>query len=89
MKWLLLPLSVVLAGCQKKPAPAASAPLAGEAYVWQAPDRPGVAQAIEQSKGSIDRLHIRAAELKWNGTRFEIQQPVTRLPAAGSGLVIR
>lgn len=89
MKWLLLPLLVLLAGCQKKPAPATSAPLAVEAYVWQAPDRPGVAQAIEQSKGIIDRLHIRAAELKWNGTRFEIQQPVTKLPAPGCGLVIR
>ncbi|RYD23973.1 MAG: hypothetical protein EOP87_26285, partial [Verrucomicrobiaceae bacterium] len=94
MKWVLLPLLIVLTGCQKKPAPAspaaqAQAHLAVEAYVWQAPDRPGVAQAIEQSKGTIDRLHVRAAELKWNGIRFEIQQPVSSLPAPGCGLVVR
>lgn len=85
----LLPLLILLAGCQKKPAPGPLAPLAVEAYVWQAPDRPGVAQAIGKSKGTIDRLHIRAAELKWDGARFEIQQPVTSLPVPGRGLVVR
>lgn len=85
MRWLL-PLLILLAGCQKKPA---SAPLAVEAYVWQAPDRAEVKAAIARSASTVSRLHIRAAEMKWNGIRFERRQPVTALPAPGCGLVVR
>lgn len=87
MRWLL-PLLFLLAGCKSKPAPPV-APLAMEAYVWQSPDRPEVRAAMTRSIGTVSRLHVRAAELKWSGTRFEIQQPVTTLPTPGCGLVVR
>ena len=84
MKWLALGL-LFMTGCQKPARP----PLTIEAYVWQSPDRPEVRQAIARSPGVVSRLHVRAAELKWTGGRFETRRALTKLPAPGCGLVVR
>lgn len=84
MKWLVLGFLLVV-GCQKL----TRQPLTVEAYVWQAPDRPEVSEAINRSAGIVSKLHIRAAEMKWTGERFTTQRFLTKLPAPGCGLVVR
>lgn len=84
MKWLALGL-LLLASCQKP----VRTSLTVEAYVWQAPDRPEVQQAMKEAAGVISKLHIRAAELKWDGSRFETRRALTNLPSPGCGLVVR
>ena len=84
MKWLALGL-LLLGGCQKTE----RRQLTVEAYVWQSPDRPEVGQAIEKSAGVVSKLHVRAAELKWTGGRFETSRPLTGMPVPGCGLVVR
>lgn len=84
MKWLAL-VFLALTACQK----AARQPLTTEAYVWQAPGRPEVQQAMSRSAGHVSTLHIRAAEFRWDGNRFKIERTLTQLPAPGCGLVVR
>ncbi len=85
MKYLLLTLLLV-AGCRKAPQTVPAI----EAYVWQSPDRPAVVAAIRQAEGSVATLHVRAAELRWNGRAFSIDQPVKKqLPFPGCGVVVR
>lgn len=84
MKGLALGLLLV-AGCQKSAPP----PLTIEAYVWQSPDRIEVKQSMTKATGVVSRLHVRAAEMKWIGGRFETQRTLTKLPAPGCGLVVR
>lgn len=84
MKWLALGF-LLLAGCQKSLRP----PMTVEAYVWQSPDRPEVQQAMAMAAGVVSKLHVRAAELKWTGGRFETRRSLTQLPLPGCGLVVR
>lgn len=86
MKWLAL---VVLAVSACRRETAAPPPLTVEAYVWQDPSRPEVRESVERAAGIVEVLHFRAAELRWNGHRFEIQRTVRSLPAPGCGLVVR
>lgn len=85
MKWLAPALLILLAACQKPARP----PLTVEAYVWQAPHRPEVQKAMTRATGVVEKLHIRAAELRWTGDQFETQRTLTKLPTPGCGLVVR
>lgn len=84
MKWLLLFL-LPLTGCRQE----ARRPLTIEAYVWQAADRPAVVEAITRAQPTVSTFHLRAAELRWTGDRFSIERPLTKLPQAHCGLVVR
>ena len=84
MRWLAFGF-LLLVGCQKP----ARQHLTAEAYVWQSPDRPDVRRSISKAAGVVSKLHVRAAELKWTGGRFEIRRSLTQLPAPGCGLVVR
>lgn len=85
-RWLLS-AALFLTGCREEPSRLAPAI---EAYVWQAPDRPEVVTAMDQSIGTVATLHVRAAELRWNGKAFEIEKRVKdKLPAPACGLVLR
>lgn len=84
MKWLLVAI-IFLTGCHKNP----PARLSMEAYVWQSQERPEVTRAIQTVKSEFDALHIRAAELQWTGSQFEIDRTLTALPATNCGLVVR
>lgn len=80
-------LPFVVPACERPPA---LAPLTVEAYVWQAPGRPGVAEAVEMSREAIGIHHFRAAEFRWTKGGFEAENVVLeRLPAPGAGLVVR
>lgn len=84
MRFLLATI-FLLAGCEK-PAPA---PLGVEAYVWQATEKPAVREAMAESVGGVSRLHVRAAEMRWDGGKFVTQWFVKELPVEGCGLVVR
>ncbi|MES2922688.1 MAG: DUF3142 domain-containing protein [Verrucomicrobiota bacterium] len=84
MKWLAL-ACLWLTACDR----AARPPLTTEAYVWQSPGRPEVRQAITRAAGHVTTLHVRAAELRWTGDRFETERTLTQLPSPGCGLVVR
>src|SRR6478735_5237091 len=69
----LLLLLFLLPACRKespRPVPAI------EAYVWQSPDRPEVAEAIRTAHDTVSIVHVRAAELRWSGGSFDVRQTV-------------
>ena len=84
MKWLAL-VFLALTSCQKP----TRLPLTTEAYVWQSPARSEVREAMTRASGHVATLHIRAAELRWTGERFDIDRVLTKLPSPGCGLVVR
>lgn len=84
MKWLPA-IFLLLAGCKESPL----RPLTIEAYVWQSADKPAVRAAMAISAGLVSRLHVRAAEMRWDGGKFVTQWFVKELPAEGCGLVVR
>jgi hypothetical protein len=85
MKLLLLTL-LLLVGCRKAP----QASPAIEAYVWQNPDRPAVIAAVQEAAGQVATFHVRAAEFRWNGEAFTVDQAVkNQLPYPQCGLVVR
>ena len=84
MKWLAL-VCLSLTACQKP----ARQVLTTEAYVWQSPGRAEVQQAMTRAVGHVATLHIRAAEMRWAGDRFETEHTLTKLPSPGCGLVVR
>ena len=81
----LLAACVCLTGCRKEP----DLPLRVEAYVWQSADKPAVRDAMMKSEDFISRLHVRAAEMRWDGGQFVTQWFVKELPATNCGLVVR
>jgi len=83
--WLLVALLLAAGGCKKAPVQ----PLSSEAYVWQSADKPAVREAMAQSKEIVSQIHVRAAEMRWNGETFVTQWFVKLLPVEGCGLVIR
>lgn len=86
-RWLIPLLIFSLTACRKEPPRPAPAI---EAYVWQSPSRADVVAAIRQSHGTVATLHVRAAEMRWNGKAFETTQAVKGpLPEPGCGLVLR
>lgn len=84
MKWLAL-IFLVLTACQKPTRQS----LTIEAYVWQSPGRLEVQQSMTRAAAHVSSLHVRAAEMRWNGDRFEIERTLTQLPSPGCGLVVR
>jgi hypothetical protein len=84
MKWLPA-FFFLLASCKEAPLP----PLSVEAYVWQAADKPAVRAAMAESEGLVSLLHVRAAEMRWDGGKFVTHWFVKSLPAKGCGLVVR
>jgi len=90
---LLAGVAALLAvvGCRRANVAASPPPaLRSEAYVWQALGRPGVEAAVGQARGVFDGLCFRAAELRWDGGRFDVEQVVSgTLPQPGCGVVVR
>lgn len=84
MKWIL-PSLLFLAGCRE----ATPDPLTVEAYVWQSADKPVVRDAMSSAAGLVSLMHVRAAEMRWDGDRFVTQWHISELPAGGCGLVVR
>ncbi len=84
MKWLSF-IVLALAGCKGDRPP----PLTVEAYVWQAAEKADVAAAMERAAGIVATFHVRAAEMRWNETKFSTQRFISKLPSPGCGLVIR
>lgn len=84
MKWMLL-LVLLLTGCRKH----FDTPLTVEAYVWQAADKPAVREAMIKSEGLVSLLHVRAAEMRWDGGKFVTQWFIKELPSDDCGLVVR
>jgi hypothetical protein len=84
MKWFPA-IFLLLAGCREVPL----TPLSVEAYVWQAADKPAVRTAMEESEGLVSVLHVRAAEMRWDGGKFVTQWFVKDLPKESCGLVVR
>jgi hypothetical protein len=82
---LLLPAMLLFAGCKEVPL----RPLDVEAYVWQAAEKPAVQEAMVKSESLVSRLHVRAAEMRWDGRKFVTQWFVKKLPVTGCGLVVR
>ncbi len=81
----LLPAFFLMVGCKEAPL----RPLDVEAYVWQTAEKPAVREAMVKSEGLISRLHVRAAEIRWDGGKFVTQWFVKELPVKGAGLVVR
>jgi len=44
---------------------------------------------MTRASGHVNTLHIRAAELRWTGERFEIERTLAKLPSPACGLVVR
>jgi Protein of unknown function (DUF3142) len=85
MKPLLLALLLVTS-CRKAP----QGIPAIEAYVWQNPDRPAVTAAVQEARGQVATFHVRAAEFRWDGKAFTVDQAVkNQLPFPNCGLVVR
>lgn len=84
MRFLLLAI-LLLVGCEKAPL----RPLDVEAYVWQAAEKPAVREAMMKSEDVVSRLHVRAAEMRWDGGKFVTQWFVKELPTERCGLVVR
>lgn len=84
MKWCLL-VFLALPACRKADRPQ----LTTGAYVWQSPGRTEVQQAMTRATRHVTTLHVRAAELRWTGDRFEIEKTLTLLPSPGCGVVVR
>ena len=84
MKWFLTAL-LLLPGCKENPV----RPLSLEAYVWQSADKAVVREAMEKSAGLVSLLHVRAAEMRWDGEKFVTQWFFKELPVEHCGLVIR
>lgn len=82
---VLLPAVLLFAGCKEAP----QRPLDVEAYVWQAAEKPTVKEAMVKSEALVSRLHVRAAEMRWDGQKFMTQWFVRELPVKDCGLVVR
>lgn len=85
LRKLALLACLVLGACEKNP----GLQLRTEVYVWQRPDRAEVAQAMAASADLFSAFHIRAAELKWTASGFEVERTLAELPNARCGLVVR
>ncbi|MCH7228794.1 DUF3142 domain-containing protein [Haloferula sp. A504] len=86
----LLAIGLTASSCDKHAPSEAPPPLTAEAYVWQDPARPEVREAVAAAHPAFGTLHFRAAEFRWTGRDFAIDQVVTdRLPSPGCGLVVR
>ncbi|GAA5476815.1 hypothetical protein Hhel01_00290 [Haloferula helveola] len=83
-------MCLLAASCKREVTTVPANPLTTEAYVWQAPGRPEVQEAVGRAEGAIGRLQFRAAELRWRENRFEVEEVIRqRLPVPGCGLVVR
>jgi Protein of unknown function (DUF3142) len=82
---LFLIALLLLIGCKKAPLK----PLDVEAYVWQSAEKPAVREAMTKSENLVSRLHVRAAELRWQGGKFVTEWFIKKLPAKNCGLVVR
>ncbi|MFK7849970.1 MAG: DUF3142 domain-containing protein [Akkermansiaceae bacterium] len=84
MKWFLVAL-LLLQGCRE----ASLEPLTVEAYVWQAAGKPAVRTAMDEAVGLVSKLHVRVAEMRWDGEGFSTQWFIDEIPRRGCGLVVR